>query len=76
MNATSVNPNSVPDSVEARPKTASARCPYLYPNGKRCSLYVSPAHFGFCRRHSPDGSSSTVGFPLQHDQSDFTDLSA
>jgi hypothetical protein len=74
MNTTTVS--SISDSVALPSKTVSARCPYLYPNGKRCSLPVLPSHSGSCSRHG-QATMPVALSPLVHqDQSDFTDLSA
>jgi hypothetical protein len=73
MNTTAVSPSSIPDPVTTPEKTASSRCPYLYPNGKRCSLPGLPAHSGFCLRHSQE--SRPVSIPASF-QSDSEDLSA
>jgi hypothetical protein len=76
MNTTTVSSSSIPDTAAVPSKTVSARCPYLYPNGKRCSLPVLPAHSGFCVRHGQPTVPVALSPSLQHDQSDFTDLSA
>src|SRR5260370_29179025 len=38
MNTATVSSSFIPDPVAAPRKTAFSRCPYLYPNRKRCSL--------------------------------------
>ena len=58
------------------PRRASTggRCHHRFPNGKRCRKYGTTSHFGLCRNHYDD--TAALGASLQHDQSDFTDLSA
>jgi len=52
MNTTTVNPTSTADPVAGPANTDTSRCPYRYPNGKRCRLPGLKAHFGFCLGHS------------------------
>ncbi len=73
MNKTTVSLSCTADPVPESLKTGTSRCPYLYPNGKRCSLPGSPAHSGFCLRHSQ--LIAPVGFPVPI-QNDSEDLSA
>src|SRR5258708_20551777 len=71
MNTTTVS--STPDPIAVPPKTAASRCPYLYPNGKRCSLPGLPAHSGSCLRHSKANAPIAL---TAHVQNDSEDLSA
>jgi hypothetical protein len=73
MNATTVSPGSIPDPIAVPGKGASSRCPYLYSNGKRCSLPGLPAHSGFCLGHSQ--ANAPTAFPVNV-QNDSEDLSA
>ena len=73
MNTATVSSSFMPDPVAAPGKTASSRCPYLYPNGKRCSLPGLPAHSGFCLRHSQANAPIAL---TAHVQNDSEDLSA
>ena len=52
MNTTTVNPSSTADPVAGPANMDTFRCPYRYPNGKRCRLPGLKAHFGFCLGHS------------------------
>ena len=70
MNTTAAS--SIPDPVAVPDKTATARCPYIYSNGKRCSLPGSSAHSGFCRRHSPDSLPVATPAPFQNDSEDLS----
>jgi hypothetical protein len=72
MNTTTISPSSIPDPLATPAKTASFRCPYLYPNGKRCSLPGLPAHSGFCRRHSPANALSPMTVPVHNDSEDLS----
>jgi hypothetical protein len=73
MSTTTVSSTLISDPV-AVPKAASSRCPYLYPNGKRCSLPGLPVHSGFCLGHSP-AIAPAVPVPTQSDSEDCsTDL--
>jgi len=73
MNTTTVSSTVIPDPVAAPAKAQSSRCPYLYPNGKRCSLPGLSAHSGSCLRHSQ--ANATTVLPVQL-HSDSEDLSA
>ena len=70
MSTTTVSSSLISDPI-AVPKTASSRCPYLYPNGKRCSLPGLPAHSGFCLGHS-QAIAPAVPVPTQSDSEDFS----
>jgi len=70
MNTTAAS--SIPDPVAVPDKTATARCPYIYSNGKRCSLPGSSAHSGFCRRHSPDSLPVAIPVPVHNDSEDLS----
>jgi hypothetical protein len=70
MNTTTAS--AIPDPVAVPEKTASSRCPYFYPNGKRCSLPGLPAHSGFCRRHSTANAPSLVPVPVNNDSEDLS----
>jgi len=73
MNTTTVSSTSIPDPVAAAPaKSASSRCPYLYPNGKRCSLLGSPAHSGFCPRHSHANFATAIPVHVHNDAEDLS----
>src|SRR5712664_4458006 len=67
MNTTTVSSSSIADPVVVPAKTATSRCPYLYPNGKRCSLPGLPAHSGFCLRHSQANVPATIPVPVYND---------
>jgi hypothetical protein len=72
MNTTTVSSSSIAVPTAVPAKADTSRCPYRYPNGKRCRLPGLQAHSGFCLGHS---KVSTPGaFPL-HSQSDSEDLS-
>src|SRR5713101_3032393 len=73
MNTATVSSSFIPDPVAAPGKTVSSRCPYLCPNGKRCSLPGLPAHSGSCLRHSQ--ANAPIALPA-HVQNDSEDLSA
>jgi hypothetical protein len=60
-------------SPEAR-ALREGRCQHLLPNGKRCKKFATASHFGLCRQHYDEVAA--IGVSLQHEQSDFTDLSA
>jgi hypothetical protein len=70
MNTTTAS--SIPDPVAVPEKTASSRCPYFYPNGKRCSLPGLPDHSGFCRRHSTANAPSLVPVSVNNDSQDLS----
>src|SRR5271169_6397445 len=38
VNTTTVSQSTLPNPVAAQEQTASSRCSFIYPNGKRCSL--------------------------------------
>jgi hypothetical protein len=73
MNTTTVSSTVIPDPVVVPARTNSSRCPYLYPNGKRCSLPGLSAHSGSCLRHSQ--TNATAALPV-HLHNDAEDLSA
>src|SRR5712664_931425 len=64
MNTTTVSSSSIADPIVVPAKTATSRCPYLYPNGKRCTLPGLPAHSGFCLRHSQANVPTTIPVPV------------
>jgi hypothetical protein len=72
MNTTTISSISIPDSVAAPAKSTSSRCPYLYPNGKRCSLLGSPAHSGFCTRHSHANFATAIPVHVHNDAEDLS----
>jgi hypothetical protein len=73
MNTTTVSSTSIPEPVAAAPaKSASSRCPYLYPNGKRCSLLGSPVHSGFCPRHSHANFATAIPVQVHNDAEDLS----
>jgi hypothetical protein len=72
MNTTTDSPSSTADPVPASANTATSRCPYLYPNGKRCSLPSSAAHSGFCSRHSQTIVPAAFPLPIQNDSEDLS----
>src|SRR5260370_18831402 len=72
MNTANVSSSFIPDPVAAPKKTAFSRCPYLYPNGKRCSLPGLPAHSGSCLRHSQANATSAIPMPVQNDSEDLS----
>ncbi len=72
MNTTTISSSSIPDPVAAPAKTASARCPYLYPNGKRCSLPGLPTHSGFCLGHSQANAATALPVHIQNDSEDLS----
>ena len=71
MNNSAVSP-SIADPVVVPPKNASSRCPYLYPNGKRCSLPGLQVHSGFCLGHSQTIVPAVLPVNLQDDSEDLT----
>ncbi len=73
MNNTTASPSSIPDPVAVPGKSEISRCPYRYPNGKRCRLPGLPAHSGFCLGHWR--TIATITAPVAA-QSDSEDLSA
>jgi hypothetical protein len=72
MNTTLESPSSIADPVAVPAKTDTSRCPYHYPNGKRCRLPGSQAHSGFCLGHAK--ASAPIAIPV-HAQNDSEDLS-
>ncbi len=72
MNSTTVSPSSIPDPVAVPGKSEISRCPYLYPNGKRCRLPGLPAHFGFCLGHSQTIAPVAAPVPAQSDSEDLS----
>ena len=70
MNTTTAS--FIPEPVAVPGENASSRCPYFYPNGKRCSLSGLPAHSGFCRRHSAANAPSLVPVPVNNDAEDLS----
>ncbi len=72
MNTATVSSSFIPDPVAAPGKTVSSRCPYLYPNGKRCSLPGLPAHSGSCLRHSQANAPIALPADVQNDSEDFS----
>jgi hypothetical protein len=72
MNTTTDSPSSTADPVPASADTGTSRCPYLYPNGKRCSLPGSPSHSGFCSRHSQTIAPAAQLVPVQNDSEDLS----
>src|SRR5713101_9703958 len=72
MNTTTVSSTSIAAPLAVPANTDTSRCPYRYPNGKRCRLPGLQAHSGFCFGHSK--VSAPGAFPL-HSQSDSEDLS-
>src|SRR5260370_33153836 len=72
MNTANVSSSFIPDPVAAPKKTAFSRCPYLYPNGKRCSLPGLPVHSGFCLRHSQAIAPTAIPVPVYNDSEDLS----
>jgi hypothetical protein len=72
MNTTTDSPCSAADPVPAPVNSGTSRCPYLYPNGKRCSLPGSPSHSGFCSRHSQTIAPAAQLLPVQNDSEDLS----
>ena len=72
MNTTTVSSSSIADPIVVPAKTATSRCPYLYPNGKRCTLPGLPAHSGFCLRHSQANVPTTIPVPVYNDSEDLS----
>jgi len=72
MNTTTVSSSPVADPIAVPAKTDSSRCPYHYPNRKRCRRPGSPAYFGFCPGHAKASAPGTFSF---HSQNDSEDLS-
>ncbi|HEV1996048.1 MAG TPA: hypothetical protein VGR03_17075 [Candidatus Acidoferrum sp.] len=72
MNTTVASPNFTPDPVAVPPKSTSPRCPYLYPNGKRCSLPGSQVHSGSCLRHGQPNAPTAIPVPVQNDSEDLS----
>ncbi len=72
MNTTTVSSSSIPDPIAVPPKTPTSRCPYLYPNGKRCSLPGLPVHSGFCLRHSQAIAPTAIPVPVYNDSEDLS----
>src|SRR5260370_23866481 len=70
--ATALSPRPIPDPIPVPPKTATSRCPYLYPNGKRCSLPGLPVHSGFCLRHSQAIAPTAIPVPVYNDSEDLS----
>jgi hypothetical protein len=73
MSTSTISPCSIADPVIPPPKTGASRCPYLYPNGKRCSLPGLPSHYGFCLGHSQANARIPIPVPVHND---YEDLSA
>jgi hypothetical protein len=71
MSTTTVSCSLISDPIAVPDKTASSRCPYLYPNGKRCSLPGLPAHSGFCLGHS-QAIAPAIPVPAQSDSEDLS----
>jgi hypothetical protein len=82
MNSNTSNSSSTIDipavttKKPSNPRRASTggRCHHRFPSGKRCRKYGTTSHFGLCLTHYD--KVAALGASLQHDQSDFTDLSA
>src|SRR5712664_896707 len=72
MSTTTFSSSSIADPVVVPAKTATSHCPYLYPNGKRCSLPGFPAHSGFCLRHSQAIAPVALPVHVQNDSEDFS----
>ena len=72
MSTTTFSSSSIADPVVVPAKTATSRCPYLYPNGKRCSLPGFPAHSGLCLRHSQANVPTTIPVPVYNDSEDLS----
>src|SRR5260370_27849267 len=72
MSTTTFSSSSIADPVVVLAKTATSRCPYLYPNGKRCSVPGLPAHSGFCLRHSQANVPTTIPLPPYNDSEDLS----
>jgi len=72
MNSTTISPSSITDPAAVPAKISASRCPYLYPNGKRCSLPGLPAHSGFCRHHSPANVPIAIPPPVNNDSEDLS----
>src|SRR5260370_16292039 len=70
MDTATVSSSFVPDPVAAPAKTNSSRCPYLYPNGKRCRLPILDTRSHLCFRHS--ALSAAVAQPPQNDSEDLS----
>src|SRR5260370_21045833 len=70
MNTTTVS--SIPHPIAVPPNADTSRCPYLYPNGKRCSLPGLPVHSGFCLRHSQPIAPTAIPVPVYNDSEDFS----
>jgi hypothetical protein len=66
MNTTITSTTPTPDLVATASEILGARCPFVYPNGKRCSSAGLPERDGYCRRHTQPKSAP----------SDFDDLSS
>src|SRR5205814_10418780 len=71
MNNSAVSP-SIADPVVVPSKNAFSRCPFLYPNGKRCSLSGLQIHSGFCLGHSQTIVPALLPVNLQDDSEDLT----
>jgi len=72
MSTTIISSSSIGDPVVVPSQSASSRCPYLYPNGKRCSLPGLPAHSGFCLGHSQTIAPTVFPVNVQDDSEDLT----
>jgi hypothetical protein len=70
MNTTTFGPSYISDPGAIPAKTVSSRCPYVYPNGERCSLPGLPDHSGNCLRHSH--ANSLIALPVQSDSEDLS----
>jgi len=72
MNTTTVSSSSIAGSIAVPPRTDTCRCPYRYPNGKRCSLPGLSAHSGLCLRHSQANAPTAIATLVQNDSEDFS----
>jgi hypothetical protein len=73
MNTTTVSSSFIPEPLAVPAKASSSRCPYLYPNGKRCSLPGLPTHSGSCPlRHSQATTPVATPARLQNDSEDLS----
>ena len=72
MSTTTISSSSIADPIAVLPKNASSRCPYLYPNGKRCSLPGLQVHSGSCLGHSQTIVPAVLPVNLQDDSEDLT----
>ena len=72
MNTTTASSSSIADPIAVPPKTNTSRCPYLYPNAKRCRLPGLPAHAGFCLGHSQANAPTAFPVNVQNDSEDLS----